>query len=443
MFRVLRYLCLIAPLVWGALWLANHPGGMSVEWFGYRIETTLSVFLAVLTLSTILLMTLVLVVRAIVGAPSAMRSHSQTKRHQTGLTALTHAMAALAISDLRAAEKYTQKATALLDGAPITTLLSAQLAHAKGDIKTARHCLDLMLKSPETRPVALRGMIEQAVSEKRFDQAAEFATEAWEKQPQDRWLALVLVDLYSRDKQWNRALSAIQKAHKKKALTRDDALRYQAIIHFEQAKEAVGDHNVKQATDLVTLARKKDPLFIPAQLLAVDLLTDSQDSKTTFHLIRKLWKHTPQAVWVDELLELFEHEKPESLQKRFEKLISLNPEHAESHIAMARCAIQNKRWHDARSHLKTALSRMESPRIYQLLSQVELAESGNERQASEWMKLAIAAPKDATWVCNRCNHHSDSWELHCQQCNSFDSYLWQSSQAALMTSNALDLTITD
>lgn len=425
MLRVLRYLCLIAPLVWGALWIANHPGRLALEWFGYRIETSFGVFLAALSLLVIGIILLVVLINMLLGAPKTIRTKHHSKRQQQGLTALTQAMAALAISDLRAADKHIRKASDLLDHAPITNLLTAQLAHAKGDLVHARKSMNLMLESPETRPVALRGMIEQSVTEKHYDQAITYAQEAWEHQPNDRWLALVLLDLYSRQNSWGKAIDIIHKATRKEALTRADARRYEAIMHYENALEASATKQPQKAKKFTDLARKNNPAFVPAWLLAIDLLMDANETTQAFKLMRQCWQTAPQPQWVDTLLELFHHERPDALQKRFEKLITLNPEHPESHIAMARCAMKHKQWHDARSHLKSALAQLESPRIYQLLSHVELAETGNEKQANEWLTMAIASPRDATWICNRCHHQIEQWELHCPSCNSFDSYVWQ------------------
>jgi len=435
MLRVLRYLCLIAPLVWGALWIANHPGQLSVEWLGYHIETSLGVFLAALALILIAIILLVVLINMLLGAPKNIRTKHHSKRQQQGLTALTQAMAALAISDLRAADKHIRKASDLLDHAPITNLLTAQLSHAKGDLVNARKSMALMLESPETRPVALRGMIEQSVAEKHYDQAIAHALDAWDHQPNDRWLALVLIDLYSRQSQWGKAIDITQKAARKEAITRNDARRYEAIMHYENALEAAANKQAQKARKFTDLARKNNPAFVPAWLLAVDLLMEANETNQAFKLMRQCWQESPQPQWVDTLLELYHHERPDALQKRFEKLISLNPEHPESHIAMARCAMKHKQWHDARSHLKSALARLESPRIYQLLSHVELAESGNEKQANEWLTLAVASPKDASWHCSRCNHPADAWELHCSACGSFDSYVWQ--QAGASTQEAL------
>jgi HemY protein len=42
MVRVLVYLAVFACLAFGAVWLADRPGEVSVLWQGYRIETSVA-----------------------------------------------------------------------------------------------------------------------------------------------------------------------------------------------------------------------------------------------------------------------------------------------------------------------------------------------------------------------------------------------------------------
>lgn len=431
MLRVILYLAFLAPILWSALWLADHPGNAVMEWFGYRIETSLGVLLASLSAAVIALLMTALVIRSILGVPSNIRASSRYKRQQQGLIALTQAMSALAIADHRAAEKYIKRAAITLNHAPATLLLSAQLAHAKGDQKSARKCLDHMMDSPETRLVALRGMIEQSVREGKVEQAIRFAKEAWNKQPKDRWLSLVLIDLLSREMAWADALEVVAQANKSGAMSREDTRRYYTVIQYERAQQAIKDKTLDKASNLLEHARKRDDSFLPAQTLAVDMLANNADLKACFKLIQQFWKDAPQAHYVDLILHHYSDETAPKLQKRFEKLIALNPDHVESQLAMARCAIHLAKWDLARNYLKVALTKHESSRIYELLAEVEKNELGDDKQASEWLRRAVTAPKDPAWNCNRCNHRTNEWHIHCEECGSFDSYIWQTGNTGL------------
>ena len=61
MVRVLVYLAVFACLAFGAVWLADRPGEVSVLWQGYRIETSV----ALAAIGVVALAFLVLLVWAI------------------------------------------------------------------------------------------------------------------------------------------------------------------------------------------------------------------------------------------------------------------------------------------------------------------------------------------------------------------------------------------
>jgi HemY protein len=46
MIRVILFLILIGLVAFGAAWLADRPGDVTITWFGYRIETSVMVLVA-------------------------------------------------------------------------------------------------------------------------------------------------------------------------------------------------------------------------------------------------------------------------------------------------------------------------------------------------------------------------------------------------------------
>ncbi|MCI5049966.1 MAG: hypothetical protein MRY32_06505 [Rickettsiales bacterium] len=426
MIRLIAFLIVLAPLAWAALWLADHPGEIVLQWFGYQIETSLAVLIAILAFAVITVVGIALCIRSIIGMPASIRSQNRLRRQEQGLEALTEVLTAMAIADHRTATKQLKKARYHLGNAPSINLLSAQLAHAKGEKREAIEQFDALMDNRSTRQVALRGKIEQAVRDGLYERAIEFAHEAFEKQPGDRWLALVIVDLYTREEQWLDALQWIKETARTGALSKADRARYESIIHYQRAKEFIANEQQDKALENLTNARRKDAEFYPAQKLAVSIIAESDDKKATTKLIQHFWKDSPQAAYIDTLLHMYSDEAPAKLQKRFERLIATNPEHIESQIAMARCAIHIGKWDLARNYLKIAMTKQESPRTYQLMAQIEKGELNDDKQANEWLKRAVSAPKDPAWHCNRCGHETHDWELHCSNCNSFDSYVWQS-----------------
>jgi HemY protein len=430
MLRLVFYLLLIAPLVYGALWIADNPGTIVIDWNGWRIESSLGLMFALFIVASLVVTVIALILRFIFTIPSTLSARAKLKHYERGVTAMTRSMAALAISDYSQAAREIRKSRHHLgEDAAAPRLLSAQLAHAKGDRDAVRKQLTAMMDHPETRLVGLRGMIEQSLREGRLEQAINYAHEAWDAQPGDRWLALILIDLHTRCGQWAEAREVIAESTRKKALNRQDMQRYQAIVAYLSARQHQKNHYLAESIEQAQLARKCDPAFQPAQQLLIELYAESRDADKMAKLIQSSWKDTPHPRYAELLIEHFGDEPPSKFQRRMEKLAALNPSHMESELALARLAMHRKNWDGAREHLRAALAIQESPRIYEALAQVERAEHGNtiqaNSQAAEWLGRAVTAPKDHGWHCTRCGHAHMQWQLHCNHCQAFDSLVWQ------------------
>ena len=426
MIRLILYLALLVPFAYGAIWLADNPGDITIDWFGYRISTTLALVIAALVVALILAGVVILGLRFLFGIPTSIRHHHIVKRQDNGIKALTHAMSALAIADYSSAEKQIKKAQHYLgDKSAAPLLLSTQLEHARGNKGKVREYLGSMIQSDETRLVGLRGMIEQSMRDNQHSKAVEYAREAWQAQPYDRWLSLILLDLLCRNEQWADALDVVDKASRNRAFNHADSKRYEAIVYYQRARALIKKKEFDTAMDVLKLSYKRDKHFVPTQIQTVKLLARTKDYKSMMAKISLFWKTEPKEDYVNLMLDHFSDEPANKLLKRFEKLTSQNTEHVESQIAMARLAIHQAKWQRARDYLKIALTKQESPRIYELLAKVEKGELGDDKQSAEWLKRAVNAPKDAVWACGKCGHQSSNWQLYCGSCNAFDSAVWE------------------
>ncbi len=422
MLRVLFYLACLTALGYGALWLAEHPGRVTIDWMDYRITTLLSVLVFVVLGLITLFIAISLLIREIITAPRRARMRRALRQKDDGLLALTHSLSALALGDHSVAEKQLTRAKRYLQDAPVTLLLSAQIARIKGQGNEIT--FSAMLDSPETRAVGLRGMIEQAMKNKHYDQAADHAREAYQLRPKDRWLTLILLDLHCRRQRWADALEIVKNGARYSLFDHDTAKRYDGLIHYERARHALSKDEEDTAIALLILSRKAWPEFMPSANLLVQLYAKHDERALTGRQLQRIWQDAPNPIIVDTLLERLSDLSAAKLVKQIEKLVEANRDHPESQMALARAAIQTSQWDIARNHLKAALSRRESARIYQLFAEIETQELGDEAAAGEWLRRAVEAPKEPEWVCSVCGHHTDDWNMHCTSCQSFDSYIW-------------------
>jgi HemY protein len=111
------------------------------------------------------------------------------------------------------------------------------------------------------------------------------------------------------------------------------------------------------------------------------------------------------------------------------RLAERNPEHAESHLARARAALEARLWGEARRHLQAAAGPdgLEgSPResVCRLMAELEEAERADANAARAWLTRAATAPRDPGWVCGSCGAVSEAWSARCGKCRDFDALGW-------------------
>lgn len=433
MIRMLAYLLLLVGLMAGVVWLADHPGTVQLDAFGYRLETSLMVLLCALVALMVSVGLIILVIRALIGIPTSIHARRVLSHQRKGLDAITHTLTALASANWPLASRQLQQAGKQLGhDHPVVLLLGTQLAHAQGKRETVRHQLSAMLKHEQTRLIGLRGMIEQAMQDGDESTALAHAKEALAAQPSDRWLRLVMLDVLARQKQWAEAERQLRHARKHQALSTAELRRYEALLELMQAREALADGNHSHAAQHAARAWKLDASFAPIASLQLDCLQHQGQHRAWHRTIRQAWKLSPRHELGSRMLHAIAQEKPTTQRKLVEKLVAYQPDHAESYLLQAQLALKQARYDDARQHLRAALGLQESVRIYQLFADTLQAEGGQESQIQEWLRRAATAPAEACWHCAKCDHRQPEWSLHCSSCKAFDSFIWQAEEASLV-----------
>lgn len=431
MIRAVWFLIKVAVLVAIAIWLAEHPGNVSVEWQGYVIETSFAmmVLIAVGALGAAAL--LYRFWRAIVRAPRGLRNYSRSRRREKGYRALTQGMVAVAAGDPVTARKMARKADGLLNEPPLTMLLSAQAAQLQGDDKAANQYFHAMLERPETAFLGLRGLLTQAVKTGDRVEALNLARRAHKLQPNTPWVLATLYDLEARSGDWAAAEGSLQAAVQAGAIPADEGRHRRAALLLERSFEAERRGRSDSALYHAQSAYDLLPGFVPAAARLARLLLAAGRQKPASKTIERAWRQSPSPELADVYREILASYDPLTRVKLFEKLAAQSPGNVEGHLAVARAALDAELWGEARSHLMKALETQPSRRVYHLLADLERAEHGNEEAARSWLAQAASATPDPAWTCRGCGAVSHAWAGLCGNCNAFDTLEWKTPQVAL------------
>jgi len=429
MLRALWFLVRIAVLVLVAVWLMDQPGRAVLDWNGRQLDAQIGVFAGMVLL---LIATAAVVYRAWTAlrhTPERVGDSWRGRRRQKGYQALTRGMVAVAAGDGDEARRQSKRADVLLNEPPLTMLLAAQAAQLNGDEKAAEQFFQAMTETEETEFLGLRGLLNQAVKTGDREAALDIARRAYRLRPKSAWVASHLFDLQIQNGQWLDAQVTSDDLVKTGAVSRDEARRRKAVLALQQAMEArrAGDPDV--AAKKTKAAYDLDPAFGPAVVAHATALNAASKAKRATDIIEKAWRTAPHPDLLDPFWAAIGANDGLARMKATERLAAQNAGHPESHIALARAALEARLWGEARKNL-TEISgveaeRVDEARVCRLWAALEEAEHEDTEAARRWLTRASLADADPAWVCDDCGNAVAAWSAVCGNCGGFDSFTWR------------------
>ncbi len=423
--RLIGWIIGIGLLVGLAVWLADHPGTARLEWRSWRVDTSVAILLggiAAVALAT------AIVYRGLAAAariPRRILVFRRSARREKGYRALTRGLVAVAAGDVAEAERQARRANDLLDDPPLTMLLSAQAAQLAGDDVAARQYFSGMLEKPETAFLALRGLLLQAQREDDDDAALDYARRAFALRPKTPWVVTTLFDLQVDRGLWHEALSTVETGLKNGVFTGEDGKRRRVVTLLACSAASGDDGETRRALDFARRAHGLAPEFLPATLRYAGLQIGGGHRRSAAKLIEGAWSTRPHPELARLYLSIGSSEDALARMRRIERLVSHNPSHPESHLALAAAAIEASIWGSARGHLEAADSADgRDARLCRLRADVEEAEHGEVDAVRHWLLAAAEAPPEPAWVCGDCGAAWRHWSPVCGHCEAFATLVW-------------------
>lgn len=397
-----------------------------MDWGGWRIETSL-IFL----LSTGL--TALLVALVVQWGWHALRyrapfSHANRtlRRQRRGLDALNRAVLALAQGDNAAAERLAGDASRLLPPQPMTRLISAQAAQARGDQAAARGQFEALLEHPEGRILGLRGLIASALSEGRMSEALRLVGEAREIDARAPWAAETHFALLTRLRDWQPAEAALLALERSRAIPAEQIKTYRRTLIFLQARERAMAGDEAAASKLLARSLRIDPGFAPAADMGARIQAKAGRKAAAIRRLAKAWSHQPNPLLVDTFRALAPDESPGELLRRLEKLMGGNPAHKESRLLRAQVEVEAGHIEAAEELLEALITEGGDGRAYNGMIALERLRGAADasmriRVLEEEALDAGAAP---AWTCTSCGRREPVWREACGTCHAFASFVW-------------------
>lgn len=425
MWRTLFFFLKLAIVVAVAVWLARQPGALEFEWLGYRVETSVGVAILAVTLVAVVVALVYRLWRGLRRAPGKLGDSIGGSRRRRGYKALTQGMVAVAAGDAEEARRLARKADKLLNEPPLTMLLSAQAAQLNGDEEAARRYFTAMLEQPETEFLGLRGLITQALRAGDEQQALGYLQRAYQLRPETPWVAETLFKLDLKLGRLEAAERVLRHARDVKAIPSREAKRKRAILLVERARLSLGAGDLDSARREAKEAHDLAPDLVPATALYAQILTTRGQAPRAARLLERSWSRGPHPDLAEAYRHTLKNGDPVFRLRHMEKLVATAADHRESHLALARAAMEAELWGEARRHLKAAEGAQAGEGVCHMMAELEEAEHGDRSKAHDWYQRAALAPADPTWVCDECGATAELWGARCGACGAVDTMQWQ------------------
>lgn len=403
MIRVVFFLIVLAAFALGAAWIADRPGGVTLTWLGYRIETSVTVAALALIVLVLLLMLLIWLVRALLRSPGQMSMFFRHRRAMKGYQAVSRGLIAIGAGDLKLARRNADDAARLTPGEPLTLLLSAQSAQMAGDRPAAERAFRAMTQHEDTKLLGLRGLYVEAQRRGDAEGARRAAALAAKAAPTLTWAGQAVLDDRCGANDWAGALAALDRM--KGGMPKAEYRRKRAVLLTARA-QALADIERDTARSLALEAVKLAPDLVPAAAMAGRRLVEAGEMRRARRILEAAWKVNPHPDLAEVYVDLRLGDSARDRLARMQKLAGMVPGQLEGALAVARAALAAREFATARAALEPYQS-APTRRVATLMAEIEDAEHGDTGRVREWMGRAMRASGDPVWTAD--GVVSDRW----------------------------------
>lgn len=422
MIRLGLYITLAIFVALGAVWFADQPGMLQLNWRGWEIRMSVAILCLLVFLYTAFCWYLFKLYRWFRTDNPLTSPKRQASRREKGLVELDLGWSALAVQDRAAALKHGKKALGLLptDHGPLRLLMEVDT-----DKNQQKH-LQKLTENSATRMVALKCRLEREQAEGSPQNTLALLQEMQLLSPDNPWINRKLFDLLTRLEKWAEAEGELNKLVKSKALDVDEQKRLTAVLCYSQALEASLSNQKTAAHDFARKALKNNPSFIPAAMLLCRQHLSQEEKAKARKVIENIWEIAPHPDLSQFFLKLEPLESPSEKFRRIQKFTKLNADHRHSLHFLAKVALDTEHWTEAKQALDKLVTKDQtSPETYHLLARLEMLQKKDQAASDAYMARASEAAPDPVWQCMACNDLRENYTATCPSCHTFGQIKWQ------------------
>jgi HemY protein len=426
MFRALWYIFKVMIAVGLSVFLIVQPGQVTIAWKDYNI----SIQLGYMAVGILVLLFLVasfseFITRLSLWPQNIVRARAEKKRSK-GYRSLMQSLSAAATGDQKNALILAQRAQKFLpeeeSGLPL--LLQAQALSKNVNAGNIEEPYKLLLKNADTALLGLQGMTQNAILAGDFAKALLLARKAYSENPKNHSLAKAVYDLEIKNRLWNDALITLDKNRKYLRDSDDVDRRAIYIVLGDMAKQEV---RMDEAFRFYKKAFDEDKNFVPAATRFIQVLIETNKRSKGLSILQKSWKENPHPAYIPLWSMLVPEQKagkPNVKFRWFQWIAEFHPESEVAQLALARVAIGEQLWGEARIALAKAEKLGNSAEIYELWVLLEEKTTNKPDVIRQWLDRAYSSKTGGVWVCSKSGRHFPTWQAVIEPEGHFNSLIW-------------------
>jgi HemY protein len=427
MFRIILFLVLIAVAAAGAAWVADQTGDVTLAWGGWRVVTTLPVFVLALGVVVVAAMLAWTLLRVLWRMPDRIRRGRRERRQARGRHAITHGLLAIGHGDSTAARAHAEVARRHAAHDPLALLLHAQSAQLDGDRAGAQRAFRAMAEREDTRLLGLRGLFIEAQRADDPVAAVMIAEEALKLAPSSTWASHAVLGFRCAKGDWSGALAILDNNLAAGLIEKPAYRRQRGVLLTARALE-LESVDRDRSRDSVMEAVKLAPTLIPAAVLASKYDSEAHQVRRAMRIVEAAWLAQPHPDLADAYAHVRLGDSARQRLVRVETLAAKAPGHLEGALAIARAAIDASEFVRAREALAPFIA-APTQRVAMLMAEIERTEHGDSGRARAWTLRAVRARHDPAWTAD--GYVSDRWRPVSPVSGRLDAFQWQTPVAAL------------
>jgi HemY protein len=424
MIRVVIFLVATAVIAVAAVWIADRPGDVIVEWpsvIGQAREINIGLVAVALAAFAALAIAIWSFARGVINFPDLLAMIMRRRRVAHGYNAITRGLIAVGAGDPYAARRFARDANRWAADEPLALLLGAQSAQLAGNRAAAEQIFRQMAGREDTKLIGLHGLFVEAQRRDDATAARLLAEEAAKTAPSLGWAGQAVFEFRCAGADWVGAIAALERNVKNDLVGKPAYRRQRAVLLTARALSLV-EAERDAAKAMILEAVKLAPDLVPAVAFAGRLLAEAGEPRRAARLLEKAWYAHPHP----DLAEVYAHLRPgDSARDRLARVQALEqktPGHIEGAFAVARSAVDAREFAVARTILAPFLS-TPTQRIAMLMAEIEDLEHGDVGRAREWMARALHAERDPAWTAD--GVVSDRWLPISTVTGRLDAFQWR------------------